>query len=317
MNYSGFSYRRKRLPVKPLPNLRQLRYLVALADHSHFGRAADACGVTQSTLSVGIRELEAVLGVTLAERTKRTVFITPAGLQIAERARHLLQEAEALIEMGARAALPLTGQLALGVIPTIGPFLLPRLLPYISGRYPELRLVLREDKTGALLERLAAGRLDLLLMAFPYDVGGFETMALFKDPYWFACSPQHSLADAQCLSEDNLNGEPLLLLEKDQCLHSHALPFLEAAPRRMQTTFSATSLHTLVAMVAEGMGATLLPESALSAGILKGSPVVTRPLSDQANAREIGLCWRRQSMRDEEFRALGRLIQTWAKGQQG
>lgn len=298
--------------MKPLPNLRQLRYLVALADHRHFRRAAEACGVTQSTLSVGIRELEAMLKIPLAERTKRAVFLTAAGEQIAERARGLLREAESLVEMGAKAALPLTGQLALGVIPTIGPFLLPRLLPHITEQYPDLKLVLREDKTSTLLDRLATGRLDLVLMAFPYEVEGFETMPLFKDPYWLACSPQHPLAGAGGLSEEQLNGEPLLLLEKDQCLHSHALPFLEAAPRRMETTFSATSLHTLVAMVGEGMGATLLPDIAISAGILKGTAVVTRPLFNRANAREIGLCWRKQSMRGHEFRALGALVQHWS-----
>lgn len=293
--------------------MRQLQYLVALADHRHFGHAAEAAGVTQSTLSVGIRELEALLGVRLAERTKRTVFITRAGVLIAERARQLLQDAESLVEMGAKAGRPLTGQLALGVLPTIGPFLLPKVLSAISERFPDLRLLLREEKTDALLDRLTAGRLDLVLMAFPYDVSGFDTMPLFKDSYWLACNPQHPLADFECLSEEHLHGESLLLLERDICLHSHALPLLEAAPRRAQTTFSATSLHTLVAMVAEGMGATLLPEIALSAGILKGTGVITRPLTNRANAREIGLCWRKQSTRSHEFRTLGELIQEWAQ----
>lgn len=298
--------------MKPIPNLRQLRYLAALAEHLHFGHAAADCGVTQSTLSAGIRELEATLGVQLAERTKRSVLITPVGRRVVERARALLRDAEELVEIGSAAARPLSGRLDLGVIPTIGPFLLPRLMPPIGKRYPELKLILREDKTSALLEQLADGRLDLLLMAFPYETEGCETMMLFDDGYRFACDPQHPLANAPQVGVEELQHHPLMLLEKDNCLHSHALPLFEAAPHWQETTFAATSLHTLVAMVAEGLGATLLPEIALSAGILQGSEVVTRPLADDANARTIGLAWRKQSPRAEEFRQLGGLIRDWA-----
>jgi LysR family transcriptional regulator, hydrogen peroxide-inducible genes activator len=303
--------------MKPLPNLRQLRYLTALAEHLHFGHAAAACGVTQSKLSAGIRELEATLGVPLAERTKRSVLITPVGHRVVERARVVLREAEALVEIGSAAAKPLSGRLDLGVIPTIGPFLLPRLMPRIGARYPALKLILREDKTTALLDRLADGRLDLLLMAFPYATDGCDTMMLFDDGYRFACDPQHPLANAAAIGADDLQRHPLMLLEKDNCLHSHALPLFEAAPRWHETSFAATSLHTLVAMVGEGLGATLLPEMALSAGILEGSNVVTRPLADDADARTIGLAWRKQSPRAAEFRALGALIRDWAQEQLG
>ncbi|MDC7785785.1 hydrogen peroxide-inducible genes activator [Rhodoplanes sp. TEM] len=298
--------------MKPLPNLRQLRYLVSLAEHLHFGRAADACAVTQSTLSAGIRELEAILGVTVAERTKRSVLITPIGRRIVERAHALLRDAEALVSIGASATRPLTGQLELGVIPTIGPFLLPELLPHIGRHYPDLKLILREDKTNAILDRLGDGRLDLGLIAFPYVTEGFEALPLFDDPYWFACHRRHRLAAMPSIGEADLADEGLMLLERDHCLHSHALPLLAALPKLAQTTFSATSLHTLVAMVAADLGATLLPELAIRAGILHGDSVAICPLADGAHARRIGLVWRKQSVRADEFRILGDLISDWA-----
>lgn len=301
--------------MRPLPNLRQLRYLVALADHLHFGRAAQACAVTQSTLSAGIHELEALLGVSVAERTKRRVILTPVGHRLAERARLLLRDAESLLDEAASASEPMTGQIDLGVIPTISPFVLPRLVPYVGRHFPRLRLTLREDKTQALLDWLAAGRLDLALMAFPYETEGCETFMLFEDTYRFACAASHPLAQAQSVSLDAMEGEALMLLEKDQCLHSHALPLLEMAPQKAITSFSATSLHTLVAMVAEGLGTTLLPDLAISSGILQGTSVVARPLEGGANVRRVGLAWRKQSTRADSFRRLGALIREWAAAQ--
>lgn len=298
--------------MRPLPNLRQLRYLVALADHLHFGRAAEACSVTQSTLSAGIHELEALLKAPVAERTKRSVILTPLGRRVTERARLLLRDAESLMDVAASASDPLSGQIDVGVIPTISPFVLPRLVPFISQHFPELRLTLREDKTSALLEWLAAGRLDLLLMAFPYETEGCETFDLFEDAYRFACAAAHPLAGAEEVDLDALAGEPLLLLEKDQCLHSHALPLLEAVSVGAVTSFSATSLHTLVAMVGEGLGTTLLPDLAIEGGILLGSSVVARPLAGGANVRRIGLAWRKQSARAEAFRKLGALMKDWS-----
>lgn len=299
--------------MQPLPNLRQLRYLVALADHLHFGEAAEACQVTQSTLSAGIQELEALLGVAVAERTKRSVMITPVGRRIVERARFILRDAEELVEIGARAANPLSGRLELGVIPTIGPFLLPKLVPHIIGRYPDMRLILREDKTGDLLERLHAGRLDLVLMAFPFEAEGCETFMLFSDGYRLACNPDDRLAGLQSVTADDVRDEPIMLLEKDHCLHSHALPFLKALPGQAVTTFQGTSLYTLVAMVAEGLGSTLVPDLAISSGLLNDSNVTTRPLADAGAVRQIGLCWRKNSSRAAEFRELGTVIRAWAE----
>ena len=301
------------LSLRPLPNLRQLRYLVALADHLHFGAAADVCQVTQSTLSAGIQELENMLGVPVAERTKRSVVITPVGRRIVERARFILRDVDELLEIGARAANPLSGRLELGVIPTIGPFLLPKLVPHIINRYTDMRLILREDKTAELLERLQAGRLDLVLMAFPYNAEGCETFMLFKDGYRVACNPNDRLSALDAIAADDVRDVSVMLLEKDHCLHSHALPFLKALPGQAITTFQGTSLYTLVAMVAEGLGVTLVPELAIASGLLNESNVTTRPLADGETLREIGLCWRKNSSRAAEFRELGGVIREWAE----
>lgn len=298
-----------------LPNLRHLHYLVALHDHLNFSRAAQACFVTQSTLSAGIRELEAQLGAQVAERSKRHVVITPLGHRLVARARPLLREAAALLEMAREDGDAMAGTLEMGVLPTIGPYLLPRLVPAVTRQFPRLRLALREDKTGNLLAQLAQGRLDLVLMAFPYDTPGMESAPLFEDAYRFATRdddmprPQRGRRFDLQAQIDERN---LLLLEHDHCLHSHALPALQRAAEVGRANFASTSLHTLVAMVSEGMGATFLPDLAINGGILKGSRVVVRPLGDAANARTIGLCWRRGAARRETFLALAAFLREWA-----
>lgn len=301
--------------MRALPNLRHLRYLVALHDHLNFSRAADACFVTQSTLSAGIRELESTLGVAVAERTKRSVLITPVGRRLVARARLLLRDAEALAAIGSEGAQPMAGVFELGVLPTIGPFLLPHLIPAVGRRYPRLRLSLREDKTRNLLDLLAEGRLDLVLMAFPYEAPGMETFPLFDDAYRFATTAADAPKRVRGTRFDlqaQIDERNLLLLEHDHCLHSHALPALQRAAEVGHANFSSTSLHTLVAMVSEGMGATFLPDLAINGGILKGSNVVVQPLGDAANARTIGLCWRRNAARREEFLELGGFLRDWA-----
>lgn len=298
--------------MRPYPNLRHLAYLVALTEHRHFGKAAEASAVTQSTLSAGIRELEAMLGVQVAERTKRSVILTPIGRVLAEKAQALLRSADDMLDAAAEANAPLSGAIALGTIPTIGPYLLPRIIPTLRQHFPRLRFSLREDKTSALLARLAEGRLDLVLMAFPYEIGTFDSLMLFDDAYRFVCAADHPLAGAASVRLDELSGEPLLLLERDHCLHSHALPLLEAAPTMTEATFSATSLPTLVAMVAEGMGTTLLPDLAINAGLAAQSKLAILPFAGEPNVRTIGLCWRRQSGRAETFHQIGRCLADWA-----
>ena len=297
--------------MKALPSLRHLRYLVALEQHQHFAHAASACGVSQSTLSAGIRELESVLGVSVAQRDRRNVVITPIGRRVAEMARVVLHDAENLIEMCASSAAPMTGEVNLGSIPTIGPFLLPQLLPHLKQRFPALDIHLREDKSKALLQQLAEHRLDLLLLAFPYETPDCETMMLFRDAYRFACKPDDPLARLDAIGSRDLALRRLMLLEPEHCLHSHALPVLETAAERRTTTFAGTSLQTLVAMVSVGIGNTLLPELAIAGGVLQASDVITRPLGYRAGAREIGLCWRQGNPRADDFRRIGEAIRAW------
>ena len=289
----------------PLPTLRQLRYLVALAEHRHFGRAAEACFATQSTLSAGLQELETLLGVVLVERTKRRVMLTPLGEGVVARARTVLQGAEEITELAQASRLPLSGPLRLGVIPTIGPYMLPQALPRLRLAYPRLRLYLREDQTARLLERLASGDLDLVLLALPY-AAEMETLALFDDAFLLACPPDHPLAARAAVSGADLADAGLLLLEEGHCLSQHALAACRLpAPARGEGML-ATSLGTLVQMVANGLGVTLLPRMAVDGGVLAGTGLVTRPLADTGASRSIGLAWRTSSPRKDEFRLLGR-----------
>jgi len=296
--------------MNELPSLRQLRYLAALAESRHFGRAAEACHVSQSTLSAGIQELEQRMGGALVERSKRNVRLTALGEQAAERARSLLADAEALVALGQAAGEPLSGPLRLGVIPTISPYLLPRLLPALRRRHAKLRLYLTEDLTARIAERLNDGNLDLLLLALPYDLPGLETMVLFDDPFLFASRRDHAMAQGgpqdRPLSPAKLDHEPLLLLEDGHCLRDQALSACKLGERRRQP-FAATSLPTLIQMVDNGIGSTLLPRMAVAGGALKGTGIVTRPLEGQP-ARSIGLAWRRADPRRSEFRLLGKEI---------
>lgn len=289
--------------MKILPTLRQLRYLVALAEHKHFGRAAESCLATQSTLSAGLQELESLLGVTLVERTKRRVMLTPLGEEVVARAREVLRGAEEIADLAAASGELLSGPLRLGVIPTIGPYLLPGVLPALRKAHPALRLYLREDQTAQLLDRLASGDLDVALLALPYPAGEFETMAVAHDPFVLACPPDHALASRTSITGADLAEAELLLLEEGHCLREHALAACRLpAPARGEGVL-ATSLPTLVQMVANGLGVTLIPEMAVRAGVLAGADLVTRPLADGAG-RDIGLVWRTSSPRKAEFRAL-------------
>jgi LysR family hydrogen peroxide-inducible transcriptional activator len=286
-----------------LPSPQQLRYLVALAEHGHFGRAAAACAVTQSTLSSGILALERQLDAPLLERTggKRPVF-TPLGRDLVLRARHVLAALATFAETVEAAREPLTGSLRLGVIPTVAPFLLPRLMPRLREDFPRLRLWLREDRTEALREGLETGRLDLLLLSLPADCGEAETLALHDDPFLVACPPGHALAARATIEPAALAGERLLVLEQGHCLRDQALAAcgLPAAP--MAEEFPAASLHTLAQMAGGGLGLAVLPRLAVIAGVAEGSGAALRPLA--GGARRIGLAWRARSPRAEEFRTL-------------
>ncbi len=287
--------------MKRLPSLKQLEYLVALDDTRHFARAADRCHITPSTLSAGIRDLETVLGSAIAERSKRQVLMTPLGEDIAARARLLLRDADDIMALAASDRAPLSGDLRLGAIPTISPFLLPRVLPGLYRQYPQLRLFLKEEKTDELLSLLREGEIDLALIARPYAIDRLEFRALFDDPFYFACRRDHPLADEPSVSVKRFASEPLMLLEEGHCLRGHALDAGRSARgSQMRAQYEASSLHTLVQMVAGGIGVTLLPKLAVDAGIGGGANIVPLPLTPAAK-RQVGFVWRRASLRGAEF----------------
>ncbi len=289
--------------MRRLPTMKQLQYLVALADTQHFGRAAERCHITQSTLSAGIRDLESVLGAAVAERSNRRVLITRAGAQIAERAKALLREAGELMEVARAGRSPMTGEMRLGVIPTIGPFLLPRVLPALRERFPGLTIYLREEQTVPVLARLEDGELDAALIALPCDTGDLDTDVILEDEFLFACHRKHALAGSGEVPLEALAGEKLMLLEEGHCLRGHTLDVCGVGDARARAQFEASSLHTLVQMVAAGIGVTLVPRLAVDARITRGTGVSLSRLAVPAS-RRIGLAWRRTSLRVEDFRSL-------------
>lgn len=294
-----------------LPTLKQLQYLVALHDHGHFGRAAEACFVTQSTLSAGLRELESLIGVTLVERTRRVVRFTPLGERIAAKAQRILRESEELAGIARAAGKPLSGDLRMGVIPTIAPFLLPSLLPDIRGQWPDLKLYLREETSNAACESLHRGQVDCVLLALPYACGDVDAAELFEDRL-FVAFPPGADEPPPTVSAAGIDEHKLLLLEDGHCLKEHALAACNRPELRAEATMLGTSLHTLVQMVANGLGMTLIPEMAIEAGILAGTGIVARPLDADHPARRIALVWRRASPREKEFRMLSEALKSAA-----
>jgi LysR family hydrogen peroxide-inducible transcriptional activator len=291
-----------------LMTLRELRYLVALADHGHFGRAAEACHVSQPTLSTQLRKLEEYLGATLFERTNKALHITPIGEQIVAKARRVLAEADSIVELARRKAGPLSGPINLGVIPTLSPYLLPWLLPALKDAFPELRLIVHEDLTDHLLERLKAHRIDAALLALPIDENELEALPLFDEPFFFACPPGHPLARAKAIKTSDLQKEHLLLLTDGHCLRDQALAacgFDEAPAEDEGTDFRATSLETIRQMVAAGMGCTLLPAMALGSG--QDHHLEIRPLAGEAS-RRIGLVWRKTYPKAADLECLADVI---------
>jgi LysR family transcriptional regulator, hydrogen peroxide-inducible genes activator len=296
-----------------LPSLRHLRHLMALHAHGHFGRAAEACHVTQSALSASIKELETVLDTSLVDRTKRRVVLTPIGVETSERARKIIKDVEDLVGFTTASREPLSGTLRMGSIPTVGPYLLPRILPGLREAYGRLKLYLVEDLTERLIDSLHRGLLDVVLLALPYDCGAVETMVLFEDPFVVALPRTHRLANETRIKTQRLWCEDLLLLRDGHCLRDHALSVCSFADRRVTEGFEATSLPTLVQMVDNGLGTTLLPILAVDAGLLQGTNLVTRPLLAEEPTRKIGLVWRRGTGRRDEFRVLGKELAVRAK----
>jgi LysR family transcriptional regulator, hydrogen peroxide-inducible genes activator len=294
-----------------LPTLKQLQYLVALKTHGHFGRAADACFVTQSTLSAGIRELESLIGVTLVERTRRVVRFTPLGNRITEKAQRILREAEELADMARAAGKPLSGELRMSVIPTIAPFLLPEVLPKLRKQWPDLKLYLREETSHAACDSLHSGQVDCVLLALPYQCGFVDQEDLFDDRLFVAFPPGTPDPPLQ-VPPAAIDETKLLLLEDGHCLKDHALAACNRPELRAEAAMMGTSLHTLVQMVDNGLGVTMVPQMALHAGILDGTGVIARPLEADHPARQIALVWRKNSPREKEFKLLADSMRTLA-----
>lgn len=294
-----------------LPTIRQLQYLKLLADHGSFGRAAEAAHVTQPTLSAGVQELERILGAPVVDRARSGVILTAAGEEALRRAVTILNEAEELMQAAKNAGMPLTGRFRLGVIPTVAPFLLPRVLPRLRERYPKLRLFLREDQTHRLIAALKAGRLDAALIALPYDMAGLDWAHVSDDELLAAAPANHPLAKEVEIRPSALETGELILLEDGHCLRDHALAACGLQPPRRsgdEESFEATSLPTLVQMVGSGLGVTFLPAMAVAAGLTDAATVAVRRIATDHPTREIVVAWRAGSSRAPEGRLLAELL---------
>ncbi|QTR48576.1 hydrogen peroxide-inducible genes activator [Candidatus Thiothrix anitrata] len=290
-----------------LPTVKQLRYFVALESTEHFGKAAEACFVSQSAFSTAIRELETTLEVQLVDRTNKNVTVTHIGRQIASEARRCLRDMENLVELARSNQLPLTGELRVGIIPTIAPFLLPQVLPPLRQKFQQLRLFLTEDITQRVHEKLMNGELDLIVIALPYALRNVEVHSLFQDRFLLACREDTQHTRPRRYIFDELNPESILLLEDGHCLRDHALSACHLQDMDKVSRFTASSLLTLVQMLDSDLGISYLPEMVQGSSLLSGTNVKLWPLPD-ANYREIGLAWRRGSAREAEFVQLGKFI---------
>lgn len=290
-----------------MPTFKQLKYFEAVARFNHFGKAAEHCAVSQPALSMQIKELERELDILLFERNNKRAIITKHGLELLARSRKITEQMRELTEFAQSAKDTLQGTLQLGVIPTIAPYLLPKLLPNIRNTLPDLNLVLHETQTHMLLEKLEDGDLDLLILALPIDGNSIATMPLMEDKFLLAMPPEHeSRNDAYATPDMFANGE-LMLLEEGHCLREQALTYCHLREVSSFATFGASSLSTLVQMVGNGLGMTLLPEISLSVEN-KSNEVKLMRFGDPEPRRTIGLAWRAGSPRAKEFRKFGKLV---------
>lgn len=289
-------------------NLRDLRYFVALADHKHFGRAAEACFVSQPTLSTQVRKLEEELGVTLIERAPRQAMLTPAGRDIAERARRIVAEVEQMKESARRSQDPEAGTIRLGVFPTLGPYLLPHVVPRIRARFPRLELLLVEEKSDVLLSRLREGKLDAGLLALPLHDEQLHTEFLFEEPFLLAVPEHHPLAKRKTLALKELADQRLLLLEDGHCMRDQALDVCQMSGASEKSGFQATSLETLRQMVAADVGVTLLPTLAIKPPVARSESIHLLGFHDSQPSRRIALAWRKSSAMHEFLQNLAEVF---------
>ncbi|MFT5138884.1 MAG: LysR family hydrogen peroxide-inducible transcriptional activator [Lysobacterales bacterium] len=291
-----------------LPTLKQLKYLCAVADFKHFSKAAEACFVSQSTLSSGIQELEQILGVCLLERDNKRVELTAVGRDITERARHILTDAVDMVSAASAAHEPFATEIHLGVIPTVAPFVLPGILKHLRKRYPNFKLYIREDLSGHLVKQLQSGELDLLLLALPYPVKNVTEAHLFYDEFLLAYEKHDDISKLKKVRTKDIRNKNLLLLEDGHCLRDHAMDACKIKTQGIHTQYHATSLNTIIQMISNDIGITILPKMAVDAHILKGTDVVARSFDEEGVRRSIGLLWRNKSPRYQEFQLLGNLI---------
>ena len=297
-----------------LPSLKHLHYLINVHKYQHFGEAAKACFVSQSTLSSGIAALEDVLGVRLIERDNKKILFTPLAEDVVQQAQGILLAVEELTEQVQSFSKPFGGILKLGVIPTIAPFLVPQILMMFKQEFPELKVFVREQQSDIVLKQLNEGELDLVLLALPYPSSGVVMKSFYEDRFYFAQHKDSQLntgVKTEALNADysNLADNSLLLLEDGHCLRDHALSACRLQRTEKINSFSASSLHTLVQMVNNDLGVTFLPEMAIASGILNNTDIIISPLADTHNDyREIGFAWRIQSNRTKEFEQLYSLV---------
>jgi len=294
-------------------NLRDLRYLVALADERHFGKAAERCYVSQPTLSAQIRKLEEYLGVPLVERQPKRISITPAGEKIVERARRLLQEADAIVELAKSDRDPLAGTLKVALIPTVGPYLLPHVVRRLKRALPKLKLLLYEYQTAPLLEKLHDGEIDMGILALPVPMDGLDAAELYSEPFMLAVPADHPFAERERVTTQDLHGEPLLLLEDGHCLRDQALEVCSRVGAQESQDYRATSLETLRQMVAAGHGVTLLPELAAASPVGSARGLRIKPFVKPAPARTIGAVWRKSTTRGPAIEAIANAIRAAMK----
>jgi len=287
-----------------LPPLRQMQYLVSLHEHLHFGRAAGACFISQPTLSSGIKELEALFGASLVERTNRTVAFTSAGEAVVEQCEQILIQTSEMVESVQQYRTPLTGPLRLGVIPTIAPFLVPDFIARTKRNYPQLELYIRENTTQLLISELISGKLDLLILALPYHAPQALTKVVYRERLHLAYHRDSGLVKSNRVDFDQLPEGSLLLLEDGHCLRDHALSGCRLSNNHTIHTFGVTSLQMLVQMVNRNIGVTLIPQMSIDSGILSGTDVLTQPLQKSRYYRDIGVAWRKASVKADEYELL-------------
>ena len=282
------------------PTIKQLRYLVALGKHLHFGQAAEACYVTQAAFSLAIKELESLLGLALVDRNAHHIMLTEAGLKIAELSSHILLELQDIIDVAKAYQQPLTSNIKMGVIPTIAPFLLPSVLPSLHSQFPKLKIYLKEDQTKKIHQQLINGELDLLLLALPYELAGTESIALCQDEFKLAYHENTTLIDAANFCIENTPPDSILLLEDGHCMRDHAISACNISQQEKISTFTANSLYTLMQMVDNDLGISFIPQLAIDSGLIRNTHIKTQALQDNPY-RIISLVWRKKCLRAEEF----------------